>query len=283
MSQHPYTISGTDVRRIVEGDLLSLWKEKLGLAEREDLTWKLPVQVGLALEPVALRFYGRESGRVVRDTLSIYGKDRVQHALFPQFVGTPDAFSDPADGAFAAVGRRLVEVKTTNTWTAKNMDKFIQKHLPQVTWYLDITGLRECDFVVLSDNSDLQTFTLGYDPEYAALLRDQADWFLDMLIARKEPPHDGEAAAAKAPIILAPKIVEVTGEHPVANAWADAAGRWLANRDAAKAFDQAVIDLKGDKKAKIPGLMPEDATEAHGFGITIKRSKSNALTISALA
>ena len=76
------------------------------------------------------------------------------------------------------------------------------------------------------------------------------------------------------PVIVAQKYtgpidrkVDMVGS----NEWASAAADYLANKDAAKLFDTAKSSLKD--------LVPVDASEAFGHGITAKRSKTGSITI----
>ena len=48
--ERPKTIGGSDAVRIMEGDWHTLWKEKTGRQEPEDLSWVLPVQIGILTE-----------------------------------------------------------------------------------------------------------------------------------------------------------------------------------------------------------------------------------------
>ena len=63
-------IGGSDARIIMgddEGALVRLWKEKRGEAEPEDLSGNLPVQLGLATEPLNRAWYERNTGRTITD------------------------------------------------------------------------------------------------------------------------------------------------------------------------------------------------------------------------
>jgi hypothetical protein len=68
-----------------------------------------------------------------------------------------------------------------------------------------------------------------------------------------------------------------TGEVDMgaSNAWADAAGRWLATRQASDEHDLAAKDLKS--------TMPKTAKRAFGHGVEIKAAKNGTLRIHDLA
>src|SRR4051812_46517177 len=61
-------IGGSDARIIMGDDenaLSRLWREKRGEKEPEDLSDNLPVQLGLATEPLNRLWYERNTGRAV--------------------------------------------------------------------------------------------------------------------------------------------------------------------------------------------------------------------------
>ena len=60
--ERPKTIGGSDAIRIMEGDWHSLWLEKTGRAEPADLTWVLPVQLGILTEELNKKWFVQETG-----------------------------------------------------------------------------------------------------------------------------------------------------------------------------------------------------------------------------
>lgn len=65
-------IGGSDAPKIVDGLWHELWLEKTGRIEPEDLSWILPVQIGIVTEPLNLSFFERATGhRVFARVVSI--------------------------------------------------------------------------------------------------------------------------------------------------------------------------------------------------------------------
>ena len=58
-------IGGSDAKRIMAGDWFSLWEEKTGRAEGDDLSNILPVQMGSFTEPFNLFWFGKQTGWIV--------------------------------------------------------------------------------------------------------------------------------------------------------------------------------------------------------------------------
>ena len=55
-------LGGSDANRIMRGDWHTLWLEKTKREEPEDLSWNLPVQIGLHTETVNKMFFEKETG-----------------------------------------------------------------------------------------------------------------------------------------------------------------------------------------------------------------------------
>ena len=60
-------IGGSDMRRIMEGDWISLWQEKTGRKEPDDLSDVLPVQLGTFTEQFNINWFQRQTGKDVYD------------------------------------------------------------------------------------------------------------------------------------------------------------------------------------------------------------------------
>jgi len=65
-------IGGSDAPKIVQGLWHELWLEKTSRAEPEDLSWVLPVQIGIVTEPLNIGFFERATGKDVFARDSVY-------------------------------------------------------------------------------------------------------------------------------------------------------------------------------------------------------------------
>lgn len=274
-------IGGSDIQRIRKGDWHSLWLEKTGRQPPEDLTWKLPVQIGRALEPVILDFYAHEQDATLytgpqmldlmpgRDGFAMPdGRFTIRHRLLPWAIASFDALRwRPSDGV------RPVEAKTTNYWNAtKQTPAFIQSYASQCQWYMEIGYFPCLDFVFPVDNQRIEAHTIAFDECYASLLLAEAEEFWDHVIRDREPAKGRAPLKTPKPQVVLSRTYDMAKEKE-ANAWADAAGRWANNRWAAAAYQQAAQDIKA--------LIPEDARTAAGFGITATRDKAGRVSITA--
>lgn len=277
-------IGGSDIQRIYKGDWHSLWLEKTGRAAPEDLTWKLPVQIGRALEPVILDFYGHQTRRAVatgtlmrehlpgrRGFAMPDGRYTFIHRSLDWAIGSFDGISVPID--VAEGGARLVEAKTTNYWNAtKEQPSFLASYAPQTQWYMEVAGFGLLDFAFPIDNQRLQVVTLEFDECFASVLLAEAEEFWHHVLNDIEPRKGRPVIKAPAPKIQRSKVYDMAATKE-GNAWGDAAARWLTNRSAAAAYTQAAQDLKA--------LMPEDAKKCVGAGITATRDAAGRVTFTA--
>jgi predicted phage-related endonuclease len=80
-------IGGSDARIMGsdEAALIRLWREKRGVAEPEDLSGNLVVQLGVATEGLNQTWYERNTGRSVRDVQRL-----VKHSAIPWMAATLD-------------------------------------------------------------------------------------------------------------------------------------------------------------------------------------------------
>ena len=62
MKDRRKSLGGSDANRIMRGDWHTLWLEKTGRKEPEDLSENLPVQIGLATEDVNNKFFTLATG-----------------------------------------------------------------------------------------------------------------------------------------------------------------------------------------------------------------------------
>lgn len=269
-------IGSSDIQRIYKQQWHPLWLEKTGRAKPEDLTWKLPVQIGRALEPVILDFYGHQTERSVirgqemeywvlrRCQLQPDGRFTFRHAAIDWAVATPDAVS-----TFECTSNRLVEAKTTNYWNAtKETPRFIRSYQSQVQWQMEVCGYSEVDFVFPVDNNRLEVHTIEYDEQFAMDLLGLAETFWHHVINDIEP-SEGKVNVPPPPSVRTVNTKIYTMDD--SNAWGVAAGQWLDNRDAATVFGAAIDTLKE--------LTPADASKAQGHGVCASRDRAGRVTI----
>ena len=121
-------IGGSDAVRIVDGDLHSLWMEKTGRKQSDDLSDVLPVQLGIFTEPFNVQLFCKEKQVEVSE----------QEVFNMMWNGVP--CRGTLDGIFTENGQRIgLECKHTNQTT--NMTKQLDRYMPQLQFYMQISAV----------------------------------------------------------------------------------------------------------------------------------------------
>jgi hypothetical protein len=260
--QRRNVLTGTDARRIVEGDWLSLWREKRGLAEPVDLTHAWKPRLGLHTEPLHAWWHSHTEGVDL-----IVCPDR------PCYF--PDVDDIPAH--YAA---------TFDRWDAANDCPFEMKHsharncltdaaafyMPQIQWQLIVSGCERAKFSLICGNEEPDWAWVDADLGYQKRLRMQADTFWELVTTGIEPPED---VAPNGPLKALARTVPLDGLKPYDysqhNEWCVKAARYVETKAIADECEQLKTELKE--------LVPADAKEVTGAGVKISRNKKGALTL----
>ena len=250
-------IGGSDANIILSGDsqrILSLWEEKLGRREPEDLSWVLPVQMGSATEGLNVAFYEHETGRSVakrNEMLVAPGKPWMRCEL--------DGMTTAEAGAPA-----VFEAKHVNAFST--IEDVVQKYMPQLHHNMHVAQVRHAVLSVFVGTQKHEIYEVALDDFYLAALLDAEQAFWDA-VQSDTPP---EGCEPPPPPVAFEALREV--DMSESNLWASTALDWLANKDAAKTFEKAAKELKA--------LVLPDVGRAYGHGVMVKRNKAGSLTIS---
>jgi predicted phage-related endonuclease len=249
-------LGGSDIACLMTGDKVKidrLWREKLGELEPENLDDNLAVQIGIATEPINLRWYERKSGAVVSRQGEV-----MMHFAYPWAGITLDGWDDNLDcpiEAKSVSGREPLEV-------------IIERYQPQCQWQMEVTGANQCalSVIVLGMTQHLVEY-IERDEDYAAEEVRRGAQFWRCVETRTAPV----ALDAVPPPADATKIYDMTGS----NAWAEAAGVWRENRQG--------FEWCRDAEKILKSLVPADAKKCHGYLIQITRDKAGRLSLRELA
>ena len=141
--------------------------------------------------------------------------------------------------------------------------------MAQLQHNLWVTNSKLAALSVITGGGKWVEINISADPLYQHLLLTAEKKFW-RCVESGEPPHLFDVAPPR-PRIEAVRIVDMS----TSNAWAEFAAVFRSTRDAFLEHERARAELKG--------LMPEDAREAIGHGIRVKRSKSGAISFDLLA
>src|SRR3974390_1061369 len=251
-------IGGSDARIIMGTDsdaLLRLWREKRGEAEPPDYSDNLLVQLGVAIEPPNRRWFARMPGQVIKDVQSW-----IRHPVIRWMAATLDGIVEGTGAVF--------EAKFMLPWSFSE-ETAAEKHMPQLQHNMWVINARESVLSVITGGGKWVEIKISADPLYQHLLLTAEKKFW-RCVQSGEPPRLFGAEPPRARIEVV-RIVDMSSS----NAWAEFSSVFRRTRDAYLEHENA--------KAKLKGLVPEDAKEAAGHGVRAKRSKSGAVSFDLLS
>jgi YqaJ-like viral recombinase domain len=222
--------------------------------EPQDFSANLIVQLGKVTEELNRRWYEASTGQVIADV-----QRQVRHPTVRWMGAT-------LDGRIQASGA-VFESKFMLPWSFSE-EAAAEKHMAQLQHNMWVVASRAAVLSVITGGGKWVEITTHADPLYQHLIitAERKFW---RCVESGEPPRLFGVEPPK-PRIQAVRIVDMSGS----NAWAEFAGIFARTRAAHLEHEQA--------KAKLKGLIPEDAKEAIGHGIWAKRSKSGAVSFDLL-
>jgi predicted phage-related endonuclease len=245
-------VGGSDARIIMGNDedaLLRLWREKRGESELEDLSPNLIVQLGVVTEDLNRRWYEANTGQVIADV-----QRAVRHPIIRWMAATLDGRVQGSDAVF--------EAKFMLPWSFSE-EAAAEKHMPQLQHNMWVVAARSAVLSIITGGGKWVEIKTHADPLYQHLIvtAERKFW---RCVESGEPPTLFGVEPPK-PRIEAVRIVDMSAS----NAWAEFAGVFLRTRTAHLEHEKARAELKS--------LVPEDARQAIGHGVRVRRSKTGAI------
>ena len=122
-------IGGSDATRIMTGNWYDLWAEKTSRKEPDDLSNNLAVQLGTHTESFHIDLFSKQSNINNQKIRKQVTYDCIENGV--PYKGTVDARIEDA----------ILECKHTNAFT--NMKEQLARYMPQLQFYIHISGVRE--------------------------------------------------------------------------------------------------------------------------------------------
>lgn len=253
-------LGGTDARRIMEGDWFSLYEEKMGLRQPEDLSGVFRVALGSYTEPLHAEWFMRLSQLTV-----LPAPAPIRSVAEPFMFASLDRWL-PTEDTF-------LEMKHTRSGVGAR--RHAQSYMAQLQHYLVVTERPRCFFSIIAGNEDPEWCVVEAHPEYQQqmLEAERAFWWH---VENRVPPDItpvGTQERAKKMAFAVPIDGMTTLDMSHNNAWGHAAATWRDTRQAADRNDEAAKALKE--------LIPDTCAEAFGHGILIRRNKRGSLVLRA--
>lgn len=253
-------IGGSDMSRILENDWHSLWLEKTGREAPPDLSDVFPVQLGIHTEDFNLDWFLQETGFGHQHTLE--RNVPLTHPVHDYLRGTADGILN--DGKV----REIVECKHTNAFT--NMNQCVQKYMPQVQFYMYLSGTQHAWLSVIFGNSGYHVSEIDRDDTYIEAMVTYAHKFWEHVVNDTEPevgaPPICQADVDKIPVN---KMTRRDGSQD--NQFMDVAHTYIENRTHAQTHDNAKKSLKA--------MLGNEESEIYSDILCVRRDKRGAIRI----
>lgn len=255
-------VGSSDATRVMAGDWLSLWREKTGRTEAENLDFVAAVQIGIATEPLHPRFVERATG-----VPCIAAESTWTHPEQDWMVAHPDFLSWESPQQDRQAPDLLVEAKFTAGFQSDA--ELAQRYHWQLQHQFAVTGLRRGLLSILRPSGHSLVRVERQDTEIERLIGTlSAFWW--HVVNDVEP---GDPLSQDAPRYETGQVVDMT-RH---NRFASLAALLVEQRGTALAVKEAEAALKS--------LMPADARVAFvagnrpGGGLHLARDREGRLSL----
>lgn len=173
---------------------LSLWLEKTGRHQPEDLSNKEAVVWGTVLEPVLAKMYAERTGRKVRRVNAV-----LQHPDYPFMLANLDR------EVVTDTGTGILEIKTAGYYSMQLWEDGVPvAYQCQVLHQLAVTGHAWADVAVLLGGQEFRIYRIERDDDKIADLIQREAQFWSCVTEDLQPEPDGSADAARALLSLFP-------------------------------------------------------------------------------
>ena len=252
-------IGGSDATRIMTGNWYDLWAEKTGRKEPEDLSNNLAVQLGTHTESFHIDWFCKENKVNSEHIIKQVTYECIENGV--PYKGTVDARIKDA-----ITHEKLLECKHTNAFT--NIKEQLARYMPQLQFYMHISGVRECYLSCIFGNSTWDYRKVSYDEEYVHHMNEaiRAFW---TCVEDDTAPTDGVPPAANTDKILINDMVR--RDASADNQFISIAHDYIDTMKDAKSHQAYGKMLKE--------LVAPNESEVYSPVITIKRDKRGSLRI----
>jgi putative phage-type endonuclease len=211
-------ITGSDIGAILGvspfKSTYTLWAEKRGLIS-DRIEPSIAMRMGTLFEPAIRQLFAEQhTSFTVLETGTWASKTN------PAYRANPDGLIQYVDGDLG-----IVEIKHTSQYWAE----LPRTYYEQVHWYLDVLGLPFA-IVAAVTGGRYTEFTVEYDKQHAAEVRDRVEAFQRLVDTNTEPDYDGSTSTYETVRTLAPGLTDT--ETELGHLWVN-----LSN--AKKRYDEA--------------------------------------------
>lgn len=253
-------IGGSDAKAILDTDWTYLWMEKTRRVAGPDLSNKLNVQLGIYTERFNANWFTNLTGMEVIQPHPYYTHPS-HDFMYAHLDGVIEGTNEP------------FEAKHTND--RNDLNGLMHWYLPQIQHYMAITGHDRLWFSVIYGNNRHSHHEIERNQDYIDNLieLEAAFWWHVTNDIRPEGNQKVEETKAIVTASAPDTVIDgmITADMTGNNEWATLAIDLIASADAHVTYDKA-------NKA-IRTLVPANAREASGHGVSLTRNKAGSLRI----
>lgn len=252
-AHHAGSMSASFIPWLMAADTAKITREWMRLTDhpgyqREDFSRAWVVQFGKFVEPFALDWHEVTTGmKIVR---------RQEWVVHPEmtFIGCH------IDG-WREQDRCVIDAKARVGF--QPVPDIVAFYTPQLIIQARCTKADKAALLVVHGGTEPKEWAVTWEADYEEVMWERIHWFWRCVEELRAPA----ALPAMGAKVIATKQEDMTGS----NSWASEAAIWLANKPAAKKFDDAATELKK--------LIKPDVQRAWGHGIQATKDKRGAVTI----
>ena len=249
-------IRGSDMVSLMQGKWNELYKIKMGHIGRKDLSHLFNVNLGTFTEDFNLQWAEEryEYNFVNKFNVSqtkMYGSIKLQ--------GSPDGMDTD----------KKVIIECKHTHSRNDMDTVTDFYMPQIQFYLYVTGYKQCLLSVIFGNT-YDAVVVDASDEYQTLMLDRIKMFWECVVHGDEP-DDVATVVDKLITNKIPINGKTKRDVSKSNSFTEATNAYMMFEDTAKKFETAKKQLKEEIK-------PDEA-EIYNDVLSIKRDKRGSIRI----
>ena len=252
-------IGGSDMRRIMEGDWISLWEEKTGRKKPDDLSDVLPVQLGTFTEQFNINWFGQQTGKEVS---------------FSQHEIKLDVDGIPCKGMLDGLVEGVTPIECKHTYDNNTIDNVLKQYMPQIQFYMWVGGYTECYLSVLFGNRRWESVRVSRADDYVERMRVHLKTFWQLVVddtppAEADEVYGNHVASPNTDKIPVNDMVkrDASGDNEFISRCHD----YIEHQGNAQLFESAKADLKA--------MVGDDEREVYCDLLSIKRDKRGSLRI----
>ena len=264
-------IGGSDATRIMTGNWYDLWAEKTSRKEPDDLSDNLAVQLGTYTESFHIDWFCNHINMLPTKQQSY---ELVENGV--PYKGTVDAIVVPNQEQFTnssgntlpldALQKSILECKHTNAFT--NMKEQLARYMPQLQFYMHVSGVKECYLSCIFGNSTWDYRKVSFDGDYVNHMNVAIKAFWTC-VEDDTAPTDGAPPSANTDKIPVDDMVRRDASSD--NQFISIAHDFMATMNDAKSHDAY--------KKMLKELVAANEREVYSPVITISRDKRGSLRI----